>query len=181
MNRISKKNFSQKIAPFQKMLERKSLQMTRDKYLADDLYQETLFRAFKALHTYKQDTNLKAWLFRILINTYIGDYRKKTNEAKNISFQDIECSQIQDRNKSIEASSDLGFSDDTHNAIFALRPNYRTVVIYSDIYGFSYEEISKKLAIPMGTVMSRIFRARKELKSTLINVAYEYGYNKVAS
>ncbi|RIK40272.1 MAG: RNA polymerase subunit sigma-24 [Chloroflexi bacterium] len=160
--------------------------MTRSSSDAEDLVQETYLRAFRSLHQFAEGTNLRAWLFRIMTNTYINDYRKRQRRPTNTSLDDIEdfylydhlvdsVVQPQSDNPEEEVLERLTTANIT-DAIDELPEEFRQVVTLADVEGFSYREIADVLQIPVGTVMSRLFRARRRLRKVLYDVAIESGY-----
>lgn len=167
-------------------LYRTALRMTRSSSDAEDLVQETYLRAFRSLHQFTEGTNLRAWLFRIMTNTYINDYRKRQRRPTNTSLDDIEEFYLYDHlvdavaqqpsdNPEDEVLERLTTADIT-DAIDELPEEFRQVVTLADVEGFSYREIADILQIPVGTVMSRLFRARRRLRKALYDVAIESGY-----
>lgn len=160
-----------------------ALRLTKDAPAAEDLTQETFTKAFAAFHQYQPDTNLKAWLFRILQNTFITNYRKASKAPLESSVDDLEdwqLSQLESSAGTASASAEaeaLSAMPDGEvlNALLALPEEFRTAVYLADAEGFSYTEISEILDVPMGTVMSRIHRGRKRLRESLRDVAIERG------
>jgi RNA polymerase sigma-70 factor, ECF subfamily len=169
-------------------LYRTALRMTRSPADAEDLVQETYLRAFRSLHQFSEGTNLRAWLFRILTNTYINDYRKRQRRPTNTSLDDIEEFYLYDHlvdsgvQPGEERPEDVVVerltTDDVSKAIDALPEEFRQVVVLADVEGFAYREIADIAGIPVGTVMSRLFRARRRLRRQLHELAVESGYIK---
>jgi RNA polymerase sigma-70 factor (ECF subfamily) len=167
-------------------LYRTALRMTRSPADAEDLVQETYLRAFRALHQFTEGTNLRAWLFRILTNTYINEYRKRQRRPSNTSLDDIEEFYLYDHlvdsgvQPSVDRPEDTVLerltTDDVSAAIDELPEEFRQVVVLADVEGFAYREIAEIVGIPVGTVMSRLFRARRRLRRTLYDIAVESGY-----
>jgi RNA polymerase sigma factor (sigma-70 family) len=149
---------------------------------ANDLVQETYFKAYKAIDRYHQGTNAKAWLFRILKNIFINQYRKRSNQPQRVDYEEI--IHYHDEETDTYASYlDLRqemfqnmMGDEVTNAINSLPIDFRVVILLCDIEGFTYEEISKILDIPIGTVRSRLHRARNLLKEKLKEYAESLGY-----
>jgi RNA polymerase sigma-70 factor (ECF subfamily) len=163
--------------------------MTGNREAAEDLVQETYLKVHRFAHTFKEGSNLKAWLFKILRNTFINTFRKKIKEPKSIHYDEVEDFYLFNKikNESKEDSSNLSenrdnvcefFEDEVKNAINNLPLAFREVVLYSDIEELSYGEISEIVECPIGTVKSRLFRARKLLQKSLWNYANERGYLK---
>lgn len=160
-----------------------ALRYTRNPSDAEDLVQETYLRAFRAWEQFQPGTNLKAWLFRILTNLFISSYRKKQREPVVVSSDEKEefdlYSHLADR-RSLDGSAesivlDQMVDEDVKKALADLPENFRIAVLLADVEGFSYKEIAEILDIPMGTVMSRLFRGRKALQKALWNLATERG------
>lgn len=149
---------------------------------ANDLVQDTYLKAFRFIHSFEKGTNAKAWLFRILKNSFINDYRKKSKEPAKVDYQDVETyynSDDVDRQITpdlrVESLQDM-IGDEISNALNSLDVDFRTVIILCDLEGFKYEEMAKILDIPIGTVRSRLHRARNLLKEKLSDYAKQMGY-----
>lgn len=147
---------------------------------ANDLLQDTMMKAFKSIASYQQGTNAKAWLFRICKNNFINDYRKKKSRPHTIDYEDQK--EFNDSKEMVvdlreEIFKDL-MSDEAQAAVNALPVDFRMVVLLCDVEGFTYEEMSKILDIPIGTVRSRLHRARKMLEKKLEAYAKDLGYTK---
>lgn len=166
-------------------LYRTALRMTRNAADAEDLVQETYLRAFRSLHQFTEGTNLRAWLFRILTNAYINDYRRRQRRPSSASLDDIEEFYLYDHlvdsgvQPGVERPEDVVLGrlsvDSVIQAIEALPEEFRQVVLLADVEGFSYREIASIVDIPIGTVMSRLYRARRRLQRELYEVAVESG------
>lgn len=164
------------------------MRMTGNREAAEDLVQETYLKVHRFSHTFKEGSNLKAWLFKILRNTFINTFRKKIKEPKSIHYDEVEDFYLFNKiRNNKEESNDLSenkdsvyefFEDEVKNAVSNLPLAFREVVLYSDIEELSYEEISEIVGCPIGTVKSRLFRARKLLQKSLWNYANERGYLK---
>jgi RNA polymerase, sigma subunit, ECF family len=164
-------------------LYRSALYLAKNESSADDLVQETYLKAFKFLQDEKEIRNAKAWLFRILMNTFINKYRKDKREPSLVDFDSVEAfhesiqeevmaPSILDGESVLETLVD----DDIKMALKALPDDFRMVILLSTVEGFSYKEISKIVNCPVGTVMSRIYRGRKMLKEKLVDYAEKYGF-----
>lgn len=159
-----------------------ALRMTRNRSDAEDLVQETMMKAYGAFEGFVEGTNLKAWLFRIMTNTYINNYRKKrrhpeylTDEISEFERQET-AGRRSDRPRSaeVEALEDLP-SPELRAALDALPYEFRVTVYYADVEGFAYKEIAEIMQTPIGTVMSRLHRARRQLRNALADLAVERG------
>ena len=150
---------------------------------ANDLVQETYLKAFRFIDKYDEGTNAKAWLFKILKNAYINEYRKKVKRPTKVDFEDI-VSYHDSETGVLPGYMDLReeifnnmMGDEVTIAINSLPIDFRTVLLLCDVEGFTYEEISKIIDVPIGTVRSRLFRARNMLKDKLKNYAISKGYH----
>jgi len=161
-----------------------ALRLTRKPQDAQDLVQETLLKAYRAYERFEAGTNLKAWLFRILTNSYINVYRYKKRRPNEVDVDDSETmflyhklrgSNAEDVTRSVEESFIESITDeDISQALEQLPDQYKEVILLADIEGLSYAEIADMLEIPDGTVMSRLHRGRKALQKALWNYAVEH-------
>ena len=156
--------------------------LTLDEDDAKDLVQETYMKAFRFIKSFESGTNAKAWLFRILKNSFINNYRKVSKQPGKVDYQEVESYYNSD---SVDANftTDLRvetvqhmIGDEITNALNSLAVDFRTVIILCDLEGFTYEEMAKILDIPIGTVRSRLHRARNLLKEKLATYANKMGY-----
>jgi len=159
--------------------------LTLDRDDAKDLVQDTYLKAYRFIESFQKGTNAKAWLFRILKNSFINDYRKKSKEPSKVDYQEVETyynSEDVDRQITpdlrVESLKDM-IGDEISNALNSLDVDFRTVIILCDLEGFKYEEMAKILDIPIGTVRSRLHRARNLLKEKLTQYAKSMGYKNV--
>ncbi len=149
---------------------------------ANDLVQETYLKAYRFIDSYDAGTNAKAWLFKILKNAFINEYRKKSKQPARVDYEDFIGYQDSDDRSNVEFV-DLRqeifqgmIGDEVTKALNSLPVDFRTVVLLCDVEGFSYEEIAKITDIPIGTVRSRLHRARNMLKEQLKSYAKTMGY-----
>ena len=157
--------------------------LTMDEEDAKDLVQDTYLKAFRFISSFEKGTNAKAWLFRILKNSFINDYRKKSKQPAKVDYQEVETiynSEEADHNITVDLRSETmqnRIGDEVTNALNSLAVDFRIVIILCDLEGFTYEEMAKILDIPIGTVRSRLHRARNLLKEKLQKYAGKLGYN----
>ncbi len=176
--------FERDALPYLDQLYGGALRMTRNPADAEDVVQETFVKAFAKFHTFTEGTNLKAWLFRILTNTYINLYRKRQREPRQSSAEELDDWQIAQTQayvtgelKSAEAEALERITDDAVvDALAQVPEDFRLAVYLADVEGFSYKEIAEIMDTPVGTVMSRLHRGRKILRDLLSEYAVEQGY-----
>jgi RNA polymerase sigma-70 factor (ECF subfamily) len=156
--------------------------LTFDEDDAKDLVQDTYLKAYRFIDSFQRGTNAKAWLFRILKNSFINDYRKKSKEPNKVDYQEVETYYNSDEvdrqitpDLRVESLQDM-IGDEISNALNSLDVDFRTVIILCDLEGFKYDEMAKILDIPIGTVRSRLHRARNLLKEKLSQYAKQMGY-----
>ena len=163
-----------------------AMRMARNPSDAEDLVQEAYAKAFAAFHQYKPGTNLKAWLYRILTNTYINLYRKRQREPQQSNTDQVEDWQMYQaashtssglRSAEAEALDHLPDSD-VKDALQSIPEEFRLAVYFSDVEGFAYKEISEIMNTPIGTVMSRLHRGRKMLRELLADYAADRGIRR---
>ncbi|MET0304423.1 MAG: sigma-70 family RNA polymerase sigma factor [Microbacteriaceae bacterium] len=177
--------FEEQALPFMDQLYAAAMRMTRNPSDAGDLVQETFVKAFAAFGQFKQGTNLKAWLYRILTNTYINLYRKNQRQPYQNSIDDLEDWQLGSaeslsqgrttRSAEAEAIDHLPDSD-VKDALQSIPEDFRLAVYLADVEGFAYQEIADIMKTPVGTVMSRLHRGRRMLRERLAGYAQERGY-----
>lgn len=166
-------------------LYRSALYLVKNEHDADDLVQETFLKAFKFLKNSEEINNTKAWLFKILMNTFINQYRKGKREPSLVDFDNIESFHESIKEEALMSSTaedEARFNElldaDVKKALEELPEDFRMVILLSMVEGFSYKEISEMLDCPIGTVMSRIYRGRKMLKEKLTGYAKKHGYER---
>lgn len=176
------KIFDDELLPHIEALNTFAYHLCYDTVQAKDLVQETYLKAYRFIDKYQVGTNAKAWLFKILKNAYINSYRKKSRRPQQVDFEDFisyhdaeDDSSTQYFDLREELFQDL-MGDEVTIAINSLPVDFRSVILLCDIEGFTYEEISKIIDIPIGTVRSRLFRARNMLKEKLKEYAEKMGY-----
>jgi RNA polymerase sigma-70 factor (ECF subfamily) len=175
--------FDRDVLPLLPSLYGAALRMTRNPADAEDLLQETTLRAYRGFASFQEGTNLKAWLYRILTNSFINTYRKKQREPKTVDGpEDLDEWFLYDRlgaeNVARSAEEDVlqNIPDaDVKDALESIPENFRMAVLLADVEGFSYKEIAEITGVPIGTVMSRLHRGRKALEKALYGVAKERG------
>ncbi|GAA2056777.1 sigma-70 family RNA polymerase sigma factor [Leifsonia soli] len=178
--------FEQQVLPYTDRLYAMALRMTRNQADAEDLVQDTVVKAFAAFPRFKQGTNLRAWLYRILTNTYINTYRKKQKEPYQAALHDLDDFQLgtagsltSSAPRSAEAEAIDRLPDSAvKDALESVPENFRMVVYLADVEGFSYQEIADIMKTPLGTVMSRLHRGRRLLRDQLSDYARELGIIK---
>src|SRR6266446_3219749 len=165
-------------------LYRTALRMTRSEADAEDLVQETYIKALRFREQFTPGTNLKAWLFRILTNTFINTYRRRQTQPEFTELDDVDEFSLYKRMSDLRTSSSAGnpeteflyglVDSEVKDALTELPEKFRSVVLL-DVEGFSYKEIAEMLDIPIGTVMSRLHRGRKFLQKRLLDLARDRG------
>jgi RNA polymerase sigma-70 factor (ECF subfamily) len=174
-------HFSEQAMEHMGSLYTAALRMTRNPSDAEDLVQETYLKAYRAFGGFTEGTNLKAWLYRILTNTFINSYRARKRRPEQTDLDDVEDLYLYRRLGGLEAVAagrsaeeevlDHFTDDEVKAAVEALPEQFRMAVLLADVEGFSYKEIAEILDVPIGTVMSRLHRGRKSLQKTL----HEFG------
>jgi RNA polymerase sigma-70 factor (ECF subfamily) len=180
----AKEQFTTDAMQYAPQLFSTALRMTRNSSDAEDLVQETYIKGWRSFHTFQEGTNLRAWLFRIMTNTYINKYNAQKRKGTEVELDDVEELFLYKRLGSIDQSQlsssaedqmlNLFTDDEVKNALESLPEDFRIPVLLSDVDGFAYKEIAEMLEIPIGTVMSRLHRGRKAMQKML----YEYARDK---
>lgn len=177
-------DFEDEIIPHLDAMYNFALRLTSDPSDAEDLVQDTIVKAFRFFSSYEKGTNAKAWLFRILKNSYINNYRKKSKQPNQVDYDEVSTFYETIRAERTDTSDledkmfrDL-IDDDISAALEELPEDFRTVVLLCDVEGFTYEEIANMLDVPIGTIRSRLHRGRNLLKAQLKDYAEKRGYQQ---
>jgi len=180
-------DFTSGALPYRDQLFKSALRMTRSVEDAEDLIQETYLKAYKYYARFSEGTNFKAWLFKIMKNTFINSYRKKKLQPPKIDFDDVQegleetlLDAAQEASRNPEAGViSTEIDHDVRQTLMDLPHDYKMVVLLADLEGFSYKEIADILEVPVGTVMSRLYRGRRMLERTLLKYGLRYNYINV--
>ncbi len=170
----TKKQYEREILPHVPELTRAALRLARNAALADDLMQESLTRAWQARERFQSGTNARAWMHRILFNTYINHYRQKRRETEAML-------ELRHELKPLRREPCDGLGDEVRQALAALSPEFREAVLLVDLDDMSYQDAAETLACPVGTVMSRLHRGRKQLRGRLEHYAVKQGVLRQAA
>ncbi len=174
--------------PYMDEMYAAALRMTRNPQAAQDLSSEVFAKAWRSIHQFEWGTNMRAWLYRILTNTYINDYRKRTRQGKPVDLDQYETTDefyfynklakeaVDEKQDPAQAVLSKFAEEDIVRAMDSLPDGYREAVILSDLQGLSYEDIARDLDIPLGTVRSRLNRGRRQLQKALWEEAVCSGY-----
>jgi RNA polymerase sigma-70 factor (ECF subfamily) len=179
--------FESEALPHLNALQAYALKLTNDPEDADDLVQDTMLKAFRFFDKFEKGTNCKAWLFQIMKNSFINNYRKHSKEPDKVDYEDVQnfyenikADEVKSPHFQGDAFTDI-LDDEIVNALSTLPDDFRTIVFLSDIEGYSYEEIADFLDCPIGTVRSRLHRARKMLYALLYTYAQSKGLVEIPS
>jgi RNA polymerase sigma-70 factor (ECF subfamily) len=177
--------FEDDVMEFVPQLYSAALRMTRNPADAEDVLQEAMLKAYRGYHSFTAGTNLKAWLYRILTNTYINAYRRESRRPTEVELGELEDLYLFKRlgetetggaaRSAEEEALDRFVDTDIRDAVESLPDNFRIPVLLADVEGFSYKEIAEIMDVPIGTVMSRLHRGRKALQRALWKIAQERG------
>ena len=178
------KIFKNLYQPHFKSLQNTAFRLTKNQMEAQDLLQETLYKAFRGFSSFEPETNFRAWVFRIMVNTYLTHYRKRVKQPLKVSYDELEEFTLYQKSdldfastvEQVENIAGEMFDDDVQTALYKLPYYFRLIVLLYDVEGFSYQEISQMVNIPVGTVMSRLSRGRNLLRSKLKRYASSRGY-----
>lgn len=181
---VQKQNdFEEEVIPHLDAMYNFALRLTSDPSDAEDLVQDTIVKAYRFFSSYEKGTNAKAWLFRILKNSYINNYRKKSKQPNQVDYDEVSSfyETVRDERTDTSNLEDKMYrelvDDDISRALDELPEDFRTVVLLCDIEDFTYEEIANMLDVPIGTIRSRLHRGRNLLKSQLQEYASNRGYD----
>ena len=181
----ARENFTNDAMQYAPQLFATALRMTRNRADAEDLVQETFLKGWRAFESYQEGTNLRAWLFRIMTNTFINKYNAQQRRPQETELDEVEelflfrrmgaFDQSKINHSAEDQMLELFTDDEVKNAIEELPETFRIPVLLSDVEGFSYKEIAEMLEVPIGTVMSRLHRGRKAMQKMLYEYAKERG------
>ncbi|PIB36514.1 RNA polymerase subunit sigma [Reichenbachiella sp. 5M10] len=182
-DREKQRIFDEEFMPHLGALYNFAYKLTYDEDDSKDLVQDTFMKSFRFIDSFQEGTNAKAWLFRILKNSFINEFRKKSKQPSKVDYQEVEGYYNSEGTEKPSVTTDLRvdtvknmMGDEVTNALNSLDVDFKTVIFLCDLEGFTYEEMSKILDIPIGTVRSRIHRARNLLKERLAQYAASMGY-----
>lgn len=177
-------DFEREMLPHLDALYNFAIRLTTDPIDAEDLVQDTIVKAFRFFSSYEKGTNAKAWLFRILKNSYINNYRKKSKQPQQVDYDEVSTYYETVRSEQSDTTDmeDIMYrdmlDDQITKALQRLPEDFRTVVLLCDVEGFTYEEIANMLDVPIGTIRSRLHRGRNLLRVELEEYADRRGYGK---
>ena len=175
-------NFESGQLPYRDQLYKTALRLTRSVEESEDLLQETYLKAFRHYHQFTEGTNLKAWLFRIMKNSFINSYRRTKNRPQELDFDELRDSG-EGFEEAVPVAPDpevdlLGreLDHEIRDALMALPHHYRMAVLMVDLQGLSYQEVADALEVPIGTIMSRLYRGRKKIEKALLSYGRRTNY-----
>jgi len=184
LSREMREKFEKISLQYMELLFSSALRLTKNTAEAEDLVQDTYMRAYRFFDKFQEGTNFKAWIFRIMTNTFINKYRKKARSPQQVELEKvsffIEDDNVEQSPKTVDVYEKKTyhelFDDEINGALNRLSENFKEIIVLADIEGLTYKEIALKADIPLGTVMSRLFRARRMLQKNLYGVGRERGY-----
>jgi len=170
--------------PYRDQLFKSALRMTRSVEDAEDLIQETYLKAYKYYERFSEGTNFKAWLFKIMKNTFINSYRKRKLQPPKVDFDDVQQGleeTLADQGHELDVNPEAGvlaseMDHEVRETLLGLPHDYKMVVLLADLEGFAYKEIADILSVPVGTVMSRLYRGRRMLERAMLSYGRRYHY-----
>lgn len=180
--RKKQQDFKSEMMPHLDSMYNFALRLTMDPTDAEDLVQDSVVKAFRFFHSYEKGTNAKAWLFRILKNSYINNYRKKSKRPNEVDYDEVSTfyetiRADQTDTSDLEERMYRDMLDDTvTRALESIPEDFRSVVLLCDVEGFTYEEIANMLDVPIGTIRSRLHRGRNLLRASLEDYAKNRGF-----
>jgi len=180
----SRWDFEDSQLPYRDQLFKAALRMTRSVEETEDVLQETYLKAYRYYHRYEEGTNLKAWLFRIMKNSFINMYRKRISRPNHLTLEEawesVENEVIPGAATALADPEqdflDRSLDSEVRQALVSLPHEYKMVVLLVDLQGLPYQEVAEVLAIPVGTVMSRLYRGRKKMERALLSFGRRYNY-----
>ena len=183
-NEMTAWDFNSAELPYRDQLYKTALRMTRSVPETEDLLQETYLKAFRYYKGFEEGTNLKAWLFRIMKNNFINGYRKKKIQPQHVELDELrDCGQARPKADALIADAGVDshalaeeIDEGVARAINALPHDYKMALLLVDIQGHSYQEVADLLAVPVGTVMSRLYRGRTKIERALISYGKRHNY-----
>ncbi len=184
LSREMREKFEKVSLQYMDLLYSSALRLTKNSAEAEDLVQDTYMRAYRFFDKFQEGTNFKAWIFRIMTNTFINKYRKKARSPQQVELEKvsffIEDEQVEQFPKTVDVYERKTypelFDDEINGALNRLSENFKEIIVLADVEGLTYKEIAQKADIPLGTVMSRLFRARRMLQKNLYSVGRARGF-----
>ena len=174
-----KRAFEEEALPHLDSLYRLALKLARDPVWAEDLVQETMLKAYRSWARYKSGTNIRAWLFTILRNTFISEYRQRSRHVDSVDLSDVETYTVFELVQDVDPAGrffDMIVDEEVARAVDELPDDFREALVLSDVEGLRYSEVAEVIGVPVGTVKSRLHRARRVLQRKLYDYAVEMGH-----
>lgn len=175
-------DFSSGQLPYRDQLFKTALRLTRSVEESEDLLQETYLKAYRHYHQFTEGTNLRAWLFRIMKNAFINTYRRNKNRPQMMDFDELRDSSdgFHETGPALQGPEfdllDRELDHEVREALMVLPHHYRMAVLMVDLQGLSYQEVADALEVPIGTIMSRLYRGRKKIEKALLNYGRRSNY-----